>query len=63
MFSDGWLRNDKNIEKCSMISICSVMGGFTLFFSILTHKTETGAANRWGTTDSKPPGPIIMTGR
>jgi hypothetical protein len=27
-----------------------------------THETETGTANRWGTTSSKPPGPIIMTG-
>jgi hypothetical protein len=26
-----------------------------------THKTETRTANRWGTTNSKPPGPIIMT--
>ncbi len=25
-----------------------------------THKTETRTANRWGTTNSKPPGPIIM---
>jgi hypothetical protein len=26
-----------------------------------THKTETRRANRWGTTNSKPPGPIIMS--
>jgi hypothetical protein len=32
MFSDATLRNDKNIDKCSMISICSVMGDFTLLF-------------------------------
>jgi hypothetical protein len=25
-----------------------------------THKIETGIANRWGTTNSKPPGPIVM---
>ncbi len=24
-----------------------------------THKTQTGTANGWGTTNSKPPGPII----
>jgi putative component of membrane protein insertase Oxa1/YidC/SpoIIIJ protein YidD len=28
-----------------------------------THKTEIGTANRWGTTNSKPPGRIIMTGQ
>jgi hypothetical protein len=28
-----------------------------------THKTETWTANKWGTTSSKPPGPIIMMGR
>jgi hypothetical protein len=27
-----------------------------------THKTETGIANRWGTTNSKPRGPIIYDG-
>ncbi len=26
-----------------------------------TNKTETRTANRWGTTNSKPPGPIIMS--
>jgi len=32
-------------------------------FATPTHKTETGIANRWGmTTNSKPPGPIIMMG-
>jgi len=30
-----------------------------LFFCNPTHKTESGRANRWGTTNSKPPGPII----
>jgi len=28
-----------------------------------THKTETGTANRWETTNSKPPGRIIMMGQ
>jgi hypothetical protein len=31
-----------------------------LLFSNPTHKTETGTANRRGTTNSKPLGPIIM---
>jgi hypothetical protein len=30
-----------------------------IFFHI---QTETGTANSWGTTNSKPPGPIIMMG-
>jgi hypothetical protein len=29
----------------------------------LTHKMETRTAHRWGTTNSKPPGPIIMMGQ
>ncbi len=38
---------------------------FTSKFSYLlfcnpTHETETMTVNRWGTTNSKPPGPIIM---
>jgi hypothetical protein len=35
---------------------------FTLFFNP-THKTESGIANRYGITNSKPPGPISMMGR
>ncbi len=26
------------------------------------HETEIGIANKWGTTNSEPPGPIIMMG-
>jgi hypothetical protein len=38
---------------------------FTCKFSYIgfckpANKTETGIANRWWTTNSKPPGPIIM---
>jgi hypothetical protein len=52
-------------------AVCSVWDAakifFTSKFSYLlfcnpTHQTETGTANRWGTTSSKPPGPIIMMG-
>jgi hypothetical protein len=32
-------------------------------FCNLSHKTETGTTNRWGTTSSKPPGPIITKGQ
>ncbi len=31
-----------------------------LLFATPPHKTETGTPNGWGTTNSKPPGPIIM---
>jgi hypothetical protein len=41
---------------------------FTLKYSYshfcnLSDKTETGTANRWETTSSKPPGPIITNGQ
>jgi hypothetical protein len=41
---------------------------FTSKFSYLlfcnpSHKSETGIANRWGTSNIKPPEPIIMMGR
>jgi hypothetical protein len=39
------------------------MDRFTLVIYIVGYPiqtTETGTANRWGTTNSKPPGPIIM---
>ncbi len=32
---------------------------YVLFYNP-THKTETGTTKRWGTTNSKPPGQIIM---
>jgi hypothetical protein len=34
-----------------------------LVFSNPANKTETGTPNRWGTTNSKPLGPIIMIGQ
>jgi len=34
-----------------------------LLFCNPTYKTEIGTAYRWGTTNSKPPGPIIMRGQ
>ncbi len=30
------------------------------FFGNPANKTETGTAHTWGTTNSKPPGPIIV---
>jgi hypothetical protein len=31
--------------------------------NLVIYFLETGTANRWGTTNSKPPGPIIMIGQ
>ncbi len=39
-------------SKCSYVLFCNP-----------TNKTESGSANRWGTANSKPHGPIIMMGR
>jgi hypothetical protein len=36
---------------------------YLTFCNLTTHKTETGIENRWGTTNSEPPGPIIMIGQ
>jgi len=37
------------------------MSKFSYFlFDNPTNKTETGTAYTWGTTNSKPPGPIIV---
>jgi hypothetical protein len=66
--SERWLR-------CSSMSISSSAPYVTqqkvffpskfsyLLFCNPTHKTKTGTANRWGSTNSKPPGPIIMMGQ
>ncbi len=41
------------------LQLCSVCDPENIFFtSMFTHKTETGTANRWGTTNTKPLGPI-----
>jgi hypothetical protein len=36
------------------------MSNFSYFFGNPANKTETGTAYTWGTTNSKPPGPIIV---
>jgi hypothetical protein len=54
----------EHLQRCSLCDLAKIF--FTSKFSYLlfsTHKTETGIANRWGTSNRKPPGPIIMTGR
>jgi hypothetical protein len=54
----------KHLQRCS---VCDPTKNYfshpslvICFFSNLTHKTKIRNANTWETTDSKPPGPIIM---
>jgi hypothetical protein len=54
----------EHLQRCSLCDPAKIF--FTSKFSYLlfcTHKTETGRANRWGTSNSKPSGPIIMMGQ
>jgi hypothetical protein len=58
-----WCRFLEHLHRCSVCDRGKIF--FTSKFSYLifcnpTHKTETGTANRWGTTNSKLPVPIIM---
>jgi hypothetical protein len=61
--------NQQNSTAMDVRSVCDpAKMFFTSKFSFVlfcnhTCKTETGTANRWETTNSKPLGPIIMTGR
>jgi hypothetical protein len=65
-----WWQNShnglKHLQRCSACNPAKLF--FTSKFNYLifcnpTHKTETGIANRWGTTNSEPPAPIIMIGQ
>ncbi len=56
----------EHLQRCSVCDLAKIF--FTSKFSYVlfcnpTNKTETGTANRWGTTNSKPSGPIIMIGQ
>ncbi len=47
----------EHLQRCSVCDLAKIF--FTSKFSYVpfcnpTHKTETGTANRWGTTNSKP---------
>jgi len=58
--------NLEHLQRCEVCGPAKYI--FTCKFSYLffcnpTHKTETGTANRWETTNSKPPGQIIMMGQ
>ncbi len=65
----GMLLQFTSLEHLQRSSVCNPAKiFFTSKFSYTlcsnpTHKTETGIANSWGTTNSKPAGPIIMMGQ
>ncbi len=60
----NWRRIGKDLPKwLVVIGQRSVMGRSSLVIYIFCYPiqtTETGTTNRWGTTNSKPPGRIIM---
>jgi hypothetical protein len=57
-------KTDRNISSCAqymtMQKHFSHPSFVVYFFATPTYKTEMWTANRWGTTNSKPPGPIII---
>jgi hypothetical protein len=60
-FFNSWVL--EHLQRCWVCDPEKIF--FTSKFSYVlfcnpTNKTETGRANRWGTTNNKPPGPIIM---
>ncbi len=58
-----------SVEYLQWCSVCDPAKIFftskfsSVLFSNPTLKTETRTASRWGTTNGKPPGPIIMMGQ
>jgi hypothetical protein len=53
----------EHLQRCSVCDPAKIFFTFKfscVLFCNLTNKTETGTSNKWGTTNSKPPGPIIM---
>jgi len=55
----GVLRKIVTLSKKNISRSCLVI----YFFCNPSHKTETGTAKRWGTTNNKPLGPIIIMGQ
>jgi hypothetical protein len=56
----------EHLQRCSECDTAKIF--LTSKFSYLpfsnpTHKNKTGTANSWETTNSKPPGPVIMIGQ
>jgi hypothetical protein len=57
----------EHLQRCSVCDPAAKKNFTSKFSYVLfcnpTYKTETGTANRWGTTNSKPLGRIIMMGQ
>ncbi len=59
----------RGLEHLQQGSVCDPTGLFLtskyryLLFSNPTHKTKSGTANRWETTNSNAPGPIKLSGK
>jgi hypothetical protein len=49
------------LHQCSVFDPAKIFLASKIFFSNLTHKTKTGTANRWETTNNNPPGPTKLT--
>jgi hypothetical protein len=55
----------EHLELCSACDPAKIFFTSKFIYVLVcnpTHKTENGTPNWWGTTNSKPPGPIIMVG-
>jgi hypothetical protein len=56
----------EHLQRCSVCDPAKIYFRSKLSYVLFcnpTHKNETWIANRWGTSNSKPPGPIIMMGQ
>jgi len=62
-FEIFWLKHFEWCLVCDHVKIFFTSKFNYVFFCNLTNKTEIGTTNRWGTTNNKPLGPIIMMGQ
>jgi len=56
----------EHLQGCSICDLVKIYFTSKLSYVLFcnpTHKTKTRTSNRWGTTNSKPPAPIIMMGQ
>jgi hypothetical protein len=63
----GIKHETQHLQQCSVCDPAKIFFtskfSYVLLFCNPANRTETGTANTWGITNSKPPGPIIMMGR
>jgi hypothetical protein len=66
-FNNAWIQQTYSISSSAQYVTLQKYflhsSSVLFFFFIPTHKIKTGTANRWETTNSKPPGPITTIGR